>query len=126
MDKVKEIVITAIVTSSLAGVGYFIKDYIELKEKELIRKENILLTNSYNRLDSLHKIEIEERKKYKEYVKNLVDSVLKVSKTNSEMTKDAIVLLEDNEYAVTNNERDSLYSVLNAYTIGAKSSIDKQ
>jgi hypothetical protein len=125
MDKVKEIVITAAVTGVIAGAGYFVKDYVELKEKELIRKENILLSNSYKKLDSLHKVEIEERKKYKEYVKNLVDSVLKVSKTNSEMTKDAIILLEENEYAITNNERDSLYSVLNAYTIGAKSSIDK-
>ena len=125
MNKVKEIVITGVVTSLLAGIGYMVKDYIHLKEKDIIKKETEILKNAYSKLDSLHKAEIVEREKYKMYIKSLVDSVLTVSKANKNATKEAIVLLEDNNYKLEQNERDSLYIVLNAYTMGARSNNSK-
>lgn len=125
MSKFKEVIITAIITSLLGGIGYVINDYVNLKKEEVIRKENEILNKAYRELDSLHKVEISERERYKKYITKLVDSLLSVTNANSELTKEAIILLEDNEHTITEFERDSVYSVLKAYTIGAKSSINK-
>lgn len=121
MQKSKEVIITAVVMALLSGIGYLVNDYINLKEAEVLRKERTILEDAYHKLDSIHNVEIVEREQYKIYVKKLVDSLLNETKANSQLTKDAIILIETNDFTITENERDSLYSILNSYSLPRKS-----
>ncbi len=66
-----------------------------------------------------------ERDNYKKYVKKILDSLSLVTSSNKEMTQDAIILLEDNTFKITENERDSLYNVLSDYAISKSANSSK-
>ena len=121
MTDITKVLIPIVVTSVIGAFGYLVKDYIDLKESEILRKEQELTLKitqeAYAKLDSLHNAEMIERDKYKKYVKKILDSLSTVSSTNKEMTQDAIILLENNKFKITENERDSLYNVLSGYAI---------
>ena len=118
MDKIKEIIITAFITAVLGGVTYFIKDYIELKEVEIIRKEKKRLDSAYKKIDSLYRVEVQLRKDYKVYINHLFDSLSKVSNENITLTNKAIAeITKENEEATT-AQNDSIYHVLTGYRLG--------
>lgn len=121
MTDITKLLIPIVVTSVLGAFGYLVKDYMDLKESEILRKEQELTLkitqDAYAKLDSLHNVEMIERDQYKKYVKKILDSLSNVSSTNKEMTQDAIILLENDKFKITENERDSLYNVLSGYAI---------
>jgi len=118
MDKIKEIIITAFITAVLGGVTYFIKDYIELKEVEIIRKEKKRLDSAYKKIDSLYRVEVQLRKDYKVYINHLFDSLTAVSNENITLTNKAIAeITKENEEATT-AQNDSIYHVLTGYRLG--------
>ena len=129
MTEINKVIILGVITSLLGAFGYLVKDYIDLKESEILRKEQELTLKitqeAYAKLDSLHNAEMLERDKYKKYVKKILDSLSYVSTNNREMTQDAIILLEDNEFKITQNERDSIYNVLNGYAISKRPKVGK-
>ena len=129
MTEINKVIILGVITSLLGAFGYLVKDYIDLKESEILRKEQELTLKitqeAYSKLDSLHNAEMVERDNYKKYVKRILDSLSYVSTNNREMTQDAIILLEDNEFKITQNERDSIYNVLNGYAINKRPKVGK-
>ena len=118
MDKIKEIIITAFITSIIGGVTYLVKDYIELKEVEIIRKEKKILDSAYKKIDSLYRIEVQLRKDYKVYINHLFDSLATVSNDNITLTNEAITLITQENEQATTAQSDSIYNVLNRFRLG--------
>tara|TARA_R110002051_G_scaffold288837_1_gene351695 strand:- start:217 stop:597 length:381 start_codon:yes stop_codon:yes gene_type:complete len=118
MDKIKEIIITAFITSIIGGVTYLVKDYIELKEVEIIRKEKKILDSAYKKIDSLYRIEVQLRKDYKVYINHLFDSLATVSNDNITLTNEAITLITKENEQATTAQSDSIYNVLNRFRLG--------
>ncbi len=106
MTKVKEVIITAIVTSVIAGIGYLIQDYHHLKEAEKIRIENSIKDSLIKELDSLYSLEVEMRKESRELIFSLFDSASNVNNENKKLTKKAIEIIEDNDFSISTIERD--------------------
>jgi len=123
MTKVKEVVITAIVTSVIAGIGYLIQDYHHLKEAEKIRIENSIKDSLIKELDSLYSLEVEMRKESRELIFSLFDSASNVNNENKKLTKKAIEIIEDNDFSISTIERDSLRDVLRAFSLRNRANI---
>ena len=123
MTKVKEVIITAIVTSVIAGIGYLIQDYHHLKEAEKIRIENSIKDSLIKELDSLYSLEVEMRKESRELIFSLFDSASNVNNENKKLTKKAIEIIEDNDFSISTIERDSLRDVLRAFSLRNRSNI---
>jgi len=123
MTKVKDVVITAIVTSVIAGIGYLIQDYHHLKEAEKIRIENTIKDSLIKELDSLYSLEVEMRKESRELIFSLFDSASNVNNENKKLTKKAIEIIEDNDFSISTIERDSLRDVLRAFSLRNRANI---
>jgi len=123
MTKVKEVIITAIVTSVIAGIGYLIQDYHHLKEAEKIRIENSIKDSLIKELDSLYSLEVEMRKESRELIFSLFDSASNVNNENKKLTKKAIEIIEDNDFSISTIERDSLRDVLRAFSLRNRANI---
>ncbi len=108
MSKIKDIFVTFLITTILA---YFANDYIEMKRY----KEKKIVEDRYRKLDSLYYLEKEHSKAKEEYIFFVFDSLKNINAISTDITKEAIKELEDNKFEGTQNEKDSIYNILNSY-----------